>query len=215
MKQDKSRILIVDDSIIFSQGLSLLLKQFPKEVESIFTAHNYEEALAYLSSENITTLLLDLNFESKDYSGFDLAKIIKESYPGKKVIILSQQAKVENYQVLFNEIGVDGYLDKQLGIDETLGALRAVMNGEKFLDKNISSMLSLGKWLDLSKREKDVVDLLSGGLTQKEIAHDLNISRRTVETHIKNMTKKVGAKNSVELVSLYTEYRKGNRERLF
>jgi DNA-binding NarL/FixJ family response regulator len=208
----KKHILIVDDSRLFSQGLALLLEQYPNEVNSIQLASNYNEALTTLANQNITILILDLNFESEDYNGFTIAKKVKELYPEIKIIILTQQAKIDNYEILFNDLDVDGYLDKQLGIDETLEALKAVSIGEKYIDKSIESMLQIGKWLDISKREKEIINLLTSGLTQKEIAEKLFISNRTVETHIKNLTTKIGAKNSVNLVSIYSEYKNGNRE---
>lgn len=212
MKTFKSDILIVDDSVIFSQGMVALLEEFPDYVSSIKVAHNYRQALSILATKTVSTLILDLNFESEDYNGFDIARKVKAFHPKVKIIILTQEAKIDNYEVLFNDINVDGYLDKQLGIEETLEALTAVANNERYIDKNIKAMLEIGKWLNISKREKDVIGLLSAGLTQKEIAEQLNISSRTVETHIKNLTNKMGAKNTAHLVSIYTKYRSGNRE---
>ncbi len=212
MKIVKSDILIVDDSVLFSQGMVSLLEEFPNYVGSIKVAYNYKQTLEILATKTVNTLILDLNFESDDYDGFDIARKVKAFHPKVKIIILTQQAKIDNYEVLFNEINVDGYLDKQLGIEETLGALTAVMNGERYIDKNIKDMLEIGKWLNISNREKDVISLLSLGFTQKEIAEKLHISSRTVETHIKNLTNKMDAKNATHLVSIYTKYRKGNRE---
>ncbi len=212
MKRNKADVLIVDDSVIFSQGLALLLEQYPDEVQHVKVASNYQQTLNILSNNKISTLILDLNFESEDYNGFVIAKKVKEFYPNIKIIILTQQAKIDNYEVLVNDIGVDGYLDKQLGVEETLGALRAVMKGEKYIDENIKAMLEIGKWLNISNREKEVINLLALGLTQKEIADQLNISNRTVETHIKNLTSKMNAKNTANLVSIFTKYKKGNRE---
>lgn len=212
LKTKRAEILIVDDSVIFSQGLVSLLEQYPNYVSSIQVAHNYEQALKVLATATVNTLILDLNFESDDYNGFIIAKKVKNLYPKIKIIILTQEAKIDNYEVLFKEIDVDGYLDKQLGIEETLGALTAIMNNEKYIDKNIKAMLEIGKWLNISRREKDVINLLSQGLTQKEIADNLNISSRTVETHIKNLTKKMEARNTPHLVSIYARYKNGNRE---
>ncbi|WP_303316906.1 response regulator transcription factor [Flavivirga abyssicola] len=205
-------ILIVDDSLIFSQALSSLLKQYPNQVNSVQIVHNYQEALSILSMSKINTLILDLNFESQEYTGFDIAKKVKEFYPEIKIIILTQQAKIDNYETLFNDINVDGYLDKRVGIEEALEALSSVTKGEKYIDRNIKAMLEIGKWLDISKREREIADLLSQGLTQKEIAKQLFISNRTVESHIKNLTKKIGAKNTAHLVTIYTKYINGNRE---
>ena len=212
MKETRLDILIVDDSVIFSQGMVSLLEQYPDYVKSIKVAHNYERALSILLSKTVNTLILDLNFESEDYNGFVIAKKVKDLYPKIKIIILTQEAKIDNYEVLFNQIHVDGYLDKQLGIEETLGALEAVINGDKYVDKNIKAMLEIGKWLNISSREKDVINLLSKGFTQKEIAKKLYIGNRTVETHVKNLTTKMDAKNTTHLVSIYTKYKNGNRE---
>ncbi|BAO76873.1 response regulator transcription factor [Winogradskyella sp. PG-2] len=208
----KLDILIVDDSKLFSQGLALLLEQNTDEINSVRLASNYNEALKILTNDDISVILLDINFESSNYSGFTIAKKVKELYPKIKIIILTQQAKIDNYEILFNDLKVDGYLDKQLGVDDTLAALNAVSKGEKYVDKSIESMLQIGKWLDISNREKQIINLLTIGLTQKEIADRLFISSRTVETHIKNLTVKIGAKNSVHLVSIYSEYKNGNRE---
>lgn len=208
----QTNILIVDDSLIFSQGLALLLEQYPDQVKTIHIAHDFKQTLNILNQEKITILLLDLNFESEDYNGFIIAKKVKELYPSIKIIILTQQAKIDNYEVLFNDINVDGYLDKRLGIEETLEALKCVTNGKKYVDKNIKAMLEIGKWMDISKREKEIINLLVEGDTQKEIAEKLYISTRTVETHVKNLTKKIEAKNTAQLVSIYTKYKNGNRE---
>lgn len=214
LKITKADILIVDDSVIFSQGLVSLLEQYPDYVNSVKVAHDFETALKTLALATINVLILDLNFESEDYNGFIIAKKVKNLYPEIKIIILTQEAKIDNYEVLFNQIDVDGYLDKQLGIEETLGALTAVINNKKYIDKNIKAMLEIGRWLNISPREKDVINLLAIGLTQKEIANKLNISNRTVETHIKNLSNKMEAKNTTHLVSIYTRYKNGNRENL-
>lgn len=214
LKITKADILIVDDSVIFSQGLVSLLEQYPDYVNSVKVAHDFETALKTLALATINVLILDLNFESEDYNGFIIAKKVKNLYPEIKIIILTQEAKIDNYEVLFNQIDVDGYLDKQLGIEETLGALTAVINNKKYIDKNIKAMLEIGRWLNISRREKDVINLLAIGLTQKEIANKLNISNRTVETHIKNLSNKMEAKNTTHLVSIYTRYKNGNRENL-
>ena len=212
MKIVKSDILIVDDSVIFSQGLVSLLEQFPEYVKSIKVAHNYKDTLNFLAYGTVTILILDLNFDSEDYNGFDISKKVKLLYPKVKIIILTQQAKIDNYEELFNQIKVDGYLDKKLGIEETLEALTAVTSGEKYIDKNIKAMLSIGKWLNISRREKEVIQLLSEGFIQKEIGNKLNISSRTVETHIRNLSVKMEAKNTAHLVSIYIKYKRGNRE---
>ncbi len=207
-------ILIAEDSLIFSQGLTQLLQQYPEQVGSVQVAHDHNETMALLGCSTVDILILDLNFESNQFNGFTIAKKVKELYPTVKIIVLTQQAKIDNYEILFAKIGVQGYLDKKLGVDETLEAIREVAKGNTYVDRNIKAMLEIGKWMEISKREKEIIELLVKGFTQKEIAHQLFISIRTVEKHIENMTKKIGAKNAVHLVYIYSEYKNANREYL-
>ena len=208
----KVSVLISDDSVLFAQGLSLLLQQCPDVVSSIALAHNYQQTLAVLQSTKINILILDLNFENENFNGFTIAAKVKNNYPNVKIIILTQQAKIDNYEILFNEIDVSGYLDKQLGLETTLEAIQAVANGEKYIDHNIKKMLEIGKWLNISSREKEVIELLTEGYLQKEVADKLSISHRTVESHIKNLLKRMNAKNSAHLISIYLNYKNANRE---
>jgi len=208
----KPNLLIAEDSLIFSQGLVQLLQQYPEQIGEVHIAHDYQQTLKVLENKKIDILILDLNFESDSFNGFTIARKVKELYPKVKIIILTQQAKIDSYEVLFSEIGVQGYLDKKLGVAETLEAIREVSLGNTYVDQNIKAMLEIGKWMQLSKREKEIIELLVMGLTQKEIAEQLFISMRTVEKHIENMTKKIGAKNAVHLTFIYTEYKNANRE---
>jgi len=204
-------ILIVEDSVIFTQGLKLLLKQ-NSTIKNIHTATTFDESLNILKQESIDIVILDLNFETKEYDGFIIAKKVKEFYPKIKIMILTQHTRINHYERLFNDCKVDAYLDKQLGVDETLNAIKAVMKGNKFIDENIAEMLEIEGWINASKRETDVIELLIKGLTQKEIADELYISPKTVEVHIRNMFRKFKVKNSIELVAKYIKYRNANRE---
>ena len=208
----KIQILIADDSKIFSQGLALLLEQYPEDIGKVQIAHNYLDTLRILEQSKLDILILDLNFETAEFNGFTIAAKVKEMYSKIKIIILTQQAKIDNYDILFKEIEVDGYLDKQLGLETTMKAIQEVFKGEKYVDENIKKMLEIGKWMNISKREKEVVELLRTGALQKEIAGQLFISPRTVESHIKNLTKKMKAKNTTHLIAIYSAYKNANRE---
>ncbi len=213
MKQPN--LLIAEDSLIFSQGLTQLLQQYPEQIGEVRVAHDYKLTLEKLDEGTTDILILDLNFESAEFDGFTIAKEVKELHPSVKIIILTQQAKIDSYELLFSEIGVQGYLDKKLGVEETLEAIREVSIGNTYVDQNIKAMLEIGKWMEISKREKEIIELLVKGLTQKEIAEHLFISIRTVEKHVENMTKKIGAKNAVHLTFIYTKYKNANREYRF
>lgn len=204
-------ILIVEDSIIFSQGLELILKHNSK-VGKIKIAHDLNNTLHILKTHLIDLIFLDLNFENDDFDGFSIAKKVKQLYPQIKIIVLTQHARIYIHEKLFNECGVDAYLDKQSGAKETFMAIDQVMTGKIYVDPNISKILEIEQWMKLSKREGEVMPLLIKGLTQKEIARILYISPRTVEQHINNLLKRFNVKNSVELVTKYLTYINRNRE---
>ena len=204
-------ILLVEDSLSYIQGMQLLLSQHP-DIKSVDYAHDAENTFSFLEKNTVDIILLDLGFNTEEFNGFDIAKKIKETYPQVKVLILSQHIRKHYYKRLFDECMVDGYLDKELGIEEIYDAISHVMKGGKYIDSNIKSILEIEEWMKVSEREKDVIILLSKGLAQKEVAHKLCISQKTVETHIGNLLKKFEVKNSVELVRRYIRYRNANRE---
>ncbi|GAA3623170.1 response regulator transcription factor [Flavivirga jejuensis] len=205
------KILIVEDSQIFAQGLELLLEQHPL-IGRIETVSNFENTLISLRKTPFDIIILDLNFETNEYDGFIIAKKVKQLYPKIKIMILTQHTRISHYERLFKECKVDAYLDKQLGVEETYSAIDSIMKGGKYVDLNISEMLEIESWMKASKRENDVIQLLIDGLTQKEIAEELQISPKTVEVHIRNLFNKFKVKNSIELVAKYVKYKSANRE---
>ncbi|WP_340200853.1 response regulator transcription factor [Ascidiimonas sp. W6] len=209
--EQKITVLIVDDSIIFSQGLQVLLEQH-KKVAKVKISHGYTSAMDKLRTHKIDIIILDLNFNDADYDGFIIAKKVRQLYPAIRIMILTQHAQIDHYETLVKQFKVNAYLDKQLGVEETFTAVNAVLAGKTYVDKNIAEMLSIGRFLAISKREREVINMLSAGYIQKEIGTKLFISPKTVETHIRNLCTKLKAKNSNELVSMYVKYRSANRE---
>ncbi len=207
------KILVVEDSLIFAQGIQLLLQQHLL-VEKTLHTDNYKSTLDILKEEAIDIILLDLNFETKEYDGFTIAQKVKQLYPKIKIMILTQNTRIAHYEKLFNELDVDAYLDKQLGVKETFTAINEVINDRKYIDYNISQMLEIESWMRISKRENDILEKLSKGNIQKEIADQLYISPRTVEVHVRNLFKKFNVKNVAELMSKYIKYKNANRENI-
>jgi len=205
------KILIVEDSQIFAQGLELLLEQHPL-IGGIEIVSNFEHTLISLRKNSVDIIILDLNFETSEYDGFIIAKKVKQLYPKIKIMILTQHTRISHYERLFNECKVDAYLDKQLGVEETYAAINSVMKGEKYVDFNISEMLEIEGWMKASQRENEVIQLMIDGYIQKEIADKLNISPKTVEVHIRNLFEKFNVKSSIELVAKYVKYKSANRE---
>ncbi|MCL7753108.1 response regulator transcription factor [Polaribacter sp. Z022] len=211
--KNRLNILLVEDSISFAQGMELLLLQHPK-INKVLHTINYEATLDVLKINSIDIIILDLNFETKQFDGFMIAKKVKQQYPAIKIMILTQHTRKHHYNRLLNECNIDAYLDKQLGIEETYTAIETVMKGQHYIDKNISEMLDIEHWMQASVREQEVIMHLMKGITQKEIADKLFISPKTVEVHIRNLFHKFKVKNTTELVSKYIRYKNANRENI-
>ncbi|MFV0572192.1 MAG: response regulator [Xanthomarina gelatinilytica] len=204
-------ILLIEDSKSYAQGMELLLKQHDK-IDNVFYAPDYKTAMDVFKAETIDIVILDLNFETSDFDGFTIAKKIRQQYPGIKIIILSQHTRKQYHQELFDNNLADAYLDKQLGVKETYAALDAVSLGKKYVDNNILEMLEIETWMRVSKREREVIELLSQGLTQKEVADRLCISPKTIEVHTRNLFERFEVKNTTELAVKYIQYKNANRE---
>ncbi|MGB5942667.1 MAG: response regulator transcription factor [Leeuwenhoekiella sp.] len=207
----KINVLIIDDLQIFRQGLSQIVAALPF-VDQVHEAKNDEEAAKAISAYAIDVVTLDLNFRSSTFDGFMIAAQLKMAKPDVKVIILTQHARIEDYEKLMFHQNVDGYLDKDIDDVEISKALQKVMDGEKYVEASIEHMLEAGKWMDISPRTEEVLKLLAKGLSQKMIGDSLCISPKTVETHIRNISQRLGVKNSVELIDRYTKYRMRFRE---
>ena len=163
-------ILLIEDSKSYAQGMELLLNQHSK-ITNVFYASDYEKALDLLKVKVIDVVILDLNFETKQYDGFTIAKKIRQQYSNIKIIVLSQHTRKHYHEKLIKEKLADAYLDKQLGIEETYTALDEVLKGNPYIDSNIASMLEIETWMHVSKREREVIELLIKGITQKEVEY--------------------------------------------
>ena len=210
MKNEELKILIVEDSLIFAEGLEMMLLG-KKEITEVNFALNYEQCFEELKWKKHNLIILDINFD-KDYDGVDIAKKIKELYTEIKILVLTQRVKLEHYNPLMNEIGVDGYLDKKMGKEEIFLAIDTIKKGNIYLDERIESMMQIKEWMQVSDSEKEIIELLGDGLSQKKIAEKIHRTEKTVQYHIKKLFEKTKSKNTVELVKKYNNYKSANRE---
>jgi DNA-binding NarL/FixJ family response regulator len=206
------RIFLVDDHPIVRDGIRSLLVQEPG-LEIVGTAGNGQELLDQLPEVTADLVLMDINMPVLD--GYATTARLREEYPGLRVLALSMLAE-EHYVGRMLEAGARGYVLKSANKDEIIHAIRQVMEGRLFLcteiglamlhkvlDWNIVSVTAEPKKTELlSKREREVLQLISEGLTNAEIAEQLFTSKRTVETHRQNLLEKTHAKNTAALVKL-------------
>ncbi len=202
---EKITVILADDHPVVRSGIKSLIKE-NDDIEIVSEASNGQEALDQVALHHPHILISDISMPI--LNGIEVASIISEKHAETKVLILSMHMDAEYILKAF-EAGVMGYLLKDSDQAELYEAIEAIADGRKYLTKNVSKVLAQsmvkGKRShdaekDLTTREKSILGLLVDGLRNKEIAANLSISVRTVDTHRTNIMRKLKVNNTAELV---------------
>lgn len=199
------RILLVDDHALVRAGMRSLLRELPG-VEVVAEAADGAEALAAAERERPDIVLMDIAM--KGMNGLEAAARLRERLPEAKVVILSMHTS-EEYVLLALRAGAAAYLIKDSATSELEVALKCVMRGETYLSPAISRQVvdgyvqrvGAGAGPDpLTPRQRDVLKRVAEGRSTKEIAFDLNLSVKTVETHRAQIMERLGIRDVAGLV---------------
>lgn len=202
---DMIKLLIADDHQVLIQGLVELLSGFD-HIDVTHTANNGQQVMHILKENEIDVILLDINMPIMN--GLDTCKKVKEKYPDIKVLALTTLDKGSFIQQMLKN-GASGYLLKNTCQDELLTAIETVYKGETFINDQTNKILlnslmnknSNASFIPtLTRREKEVLDLIAKEMTTKEVSEELHISLNTVETHRRNLIQKFNVRNSVGLI---------------
>ena len=203
------KIAITDDHTIVIEGIKTMLKS-NKEVEVVQSFENLNDTFKNLE-DTIQVLLLDINLP--DGNGINACKELLLKHPDLKIIALTNfEDSIFIKQILKN--GALGYLLKNTSKTELIEAIKEVTDGNRYLPKKISDILlndSIGVENSsyfipkLTAREKEILALIIKEYTTEEIANELFISAKTVESHRGNLIQKLGVKNSAGLVRVAFE----------
>lgn len=197
------KIAILDDHKLFREGIASILAKYD-DFEVVGEAENEERLMALLDQSSINVLLIDISLP--DTNGLDIVKKLKNSHPEMRTIVLTMHEEGQ-YVVKAVRNGAHGYLLKNTDEKELKEAIITVFEGRKYYNKNISELMIGNMSLEgeetrkLSARENEILQFVARGLTTKEIAEQLCVSSRTVETHRFNMMKKLQVQNSAELIT--------------
>lgn len=192
----KTKVMIADDHSLIREGLKQLL-EFDGSIEIVGEASNGVECLNKLNDFNPEVLLLDINMPEKN--GIEVLKEMKAQNSPVKILILTVHNELE-YLIEAVEIGVDGYILKDSESVELKKAIRAVVEGENYIQPSLIPALNnqlVNRDIEkdkinlLTNRELEVLIQVANGMFNKEIATNLNISERTVKNHISNIFKKI------------------------
>lgn len=195
--------MIADDHSMIREGLKQLL-ELEGEFEVIEEACDGEECIEKLKSVTPDILLLDINMPKMN--GLEVLQKMKEMKWQTKVLVLTVHNEVE-YLLKAVDIGVNGYLLKDSESAELKKAILSVVNGEDYIQPSLIPLLN-AKMIDrnkdneklekLTKRELQVLKLLSIGKLNRQVAEELDISERTVKNHVSNIFKKIDVKDRTQ-----------------
>lgn len=215
---DKIRILLADDHVLVRKGIIAMLEP-ESDLEIVGEANNGLEALEL--SKELKPDLLIIDIRMPEMNGLDATAKLPQYSPKTKALILSMHDS-DDYVLQSLQIGASGYLLKDTEKNEFLKAIHQVVSGNKYYSGTVSNALAsqlLGNRAiqpsaspsndyGLTKREKEILNLVINGKKNQHIAEALDKSIRTIETHRFNIMKKLGVNNAVDMVN------KAVRERL-
>lgn len=202
--KDKIEIIIADDHMMIREGLKQLL-ELDGTMKVIAEANDGEECLNLLNKKiHPDILLLDINMPKKN--GIEVLEYIKQNKIPVKVLILTVHNEVE-YLLKAVDIGIDGYLLKDSSYDELKEAIDVIISGNTYIQPSLLPALNESmedyaldkekiEWL--TKRELDVLRLISKGCSNKKISDELTISERTVKNHISHIFRKIDVEDRTQ-----------------
>ena len=203
------RVLIADDHHLVRQGIRALLEKNP-EVDVVAEAQNGQEALAFTSQIKPDVLILDINMPV--LNGLEVTQDLTQAGIPSSIVILSMYSDESLVKRAF-QCGAKGYLLKKSISDDLTKAVQAAWRQEFYISPELGQIKDIEEWLSLvglqvlnetndplSRREKEVCQLVADGLTNQAIARSLNISTKTVEKHRSNLMNKLGVQDMAGLI---------------
>jgi DNA-binding NarL/FixJ family response regulator len=207
---EKIKVVVVDDHGLLREGITSMLKD-TGDVEVLASLASAEEAINLPDSLHPDVFLMDIIM--KGMSGIEATRWIKEQNSVAKVILISSEVN-KDFITAGIKADIDGYLPKNVDKSLLITAIRTVMSGEKFFGQEVTELVfqdfylqkTEGKGLptkksnELTKRENQILIEIANGKSLKQIADELFISIKTVETHKLNIQEKLGFSNTAQLV---------------
>lgn len=208
------RILIVDDHTLFRSGIKALLQR-QEDFEVVGEAGDGLEGLKRAKSLQPDVVLLDLHMPG--IGGREAVKLLSEEVPACNVLLLTVSEDAEDL-IETIRAGARGYLLKNIETDFLLNAIRSAARGESVVSPQMTGKLMMGVRMGkdaapgeddkekLSPREKDIISLLAKGVSNKEMAHTLNVAESTIKIHVQNILKKLHLTSRVQAAVYAVEH---------
>jgi len=202
----KIKILLVDDHQILRDGIRSLVKGYD-DMEVIGEAADGREALDMVEKLSPDVVIMDISMP--DLNGIDATRMIINEAPDIKVIALSMHHDKQFVSEIF-KAGASGYLIKDSAFDELEHAIRIVISGQTYINPQIASLVveslvnqsvtpNPKSFSLLTEREREVLQLIADGKSTKQIAIDLNVSSKTIESHRRQVMGKLNVRSVADL----------------
>jgi DNA-binding NarL/FixJ family response regulator len=196
------RVLIVDDHPVVCEGFTQLF-EFVDGIDPVGTAGTGEEAMDLVPDTRPDVVLVDLNLGGED--GIVVATRIRKSHPDPRIVIFTAGAMPDDIRRA-RAAGVDGVLLKTMPVGDLIRAIKEVAEGRDVIDRDLVGMVPTqspdgSNVVPLSEREMEVLTYLAKGMSNKELAAALFISRATVKSHIENILRKLEASDRAAAVA--------------
>lgn len=210
MQLKKIKILLIEDNRLLREGISALIKKEP-DFQVVATIGNGENVLSMMNKSEPDIVLLDLGLRSQN--SLRIVKLVKKTYQNTRIIVMDLiplQADVLEYV----QAGVSGFLLKDACIDEYYKTIRTVYQGTQVLPKHLTGSLfsqivdqalngnipiKIESAVRMTKRERQVIELIADGSANKEIAQKLHLSPHTVKSHVHNILEKLALNSRVQI----------------
>lgn len=201
------RVLLIDDHDLLRRGMKTMLET-ESDIEVVGEGSDGQQAVGLVEEMEPDVVVMDVIMPRKD--GIEATKEVRDAFPNVGVVVLSGH---DERQFVFDALkaGASGYLLKTAELEEVINTVRSVARGEAMLDPSLASQVltefqSYQKadvaevYQPLTPREREILKLMSEGLPNKTIASRLNISERTVTTHVANIYSKLHVNNRVSAI---------------
>lgn len=204
MVSNRIKIAIVDDHQIVIDGIVALLNGH-QELEVVAMDTSAQNMLLRMADMKVDLLLTDIMMP--EMNGHDFATAVRKKYPETKILALSMSGQGELVDGMINQADINGYVLKNISKQELLNAIQKIANGGIYFSEEVLNELAAFSQtrkeedkVQLTVREKEIIQLMEKEYSNKQIADELFISERTVETHRKNIFRKTSTNSVLGLI---------------
>jgi DNA-binding NarL/FixJ family response regulator len=213
---NKIRLLLIEDNRLLRDGIATMLKRH-RDIKVVAASGNGENTIRKIHELKPNVILLDLGLRSQN--SLQVVEIVKKEFPQAKVIVMDL-APAQGDILQFVKAGASGFILKDATLDDFLATIRSVAEGGRVLPPILNGSLfsqiikhavdggrtNLNKAIRMTKREREVVGLISEGLSNKEIGQRLHIATYTIKSHVHNIMEKLALHTRLEVANYsYTD----------